>query len=299
MSRARRHRRQFSWPESRAEQQSLSDGRWHTAALPPQNAKDGDEEERRILGFAPPKHLADRHYTDAGLTFYRQAMRQSGFQRGSTALAQWAGLASGDTPQRAVLFYILEGRQGSELGQLLAENRPDWLPETSDGFRASPSGKSVAPEDLPQLLGLLYPAEQRLLWSGGVQLGMHEDEHQPADPQAFLRRLHDWWRENHQKERKTYEASVYLRHPARLTTTQGEPQMATLRATRHYGRAFWKRWTGYHVRSRIEAKMRCLKAFGERIAARDPHCQTAEIQIRIALMNRFSALGTAQIIRVA
>ena len=73
----------------------------------------------------------------------------------------------------------------------------------------------------------------------------------------------------------------------------------TLRATRHYGRAFWKRWTGYHVRSRIEAKMRCLKAFGERIAARDPDRQTAEIHIRIALMNRFSALGTAEIIRVA
>jgi hypothetical protein len=26
----------------------------------------------------------------------------------------------------------------------------------------------------------------------------------------------------------------------------------TLRGTRHYGRAFWKRWTGYHARSRIE-----------------------------------------------
>jgi hypothetical protein len=73
----------------------------------------------------------------------------------------------------------------------------------------------------------------------------------------------------------------------------------TLRATRHYGRAFWKRWTGYHARSRIEAKMRCLKAFGERIAARDPDRQTAEIQIRIALMNRFSALGMAEIVRVA
>jgi len=73
----------------------------------------------------------------------------------------------------------------------------------------------------------------------------------------------------------------------------------TLRATRHYGRAFWKRWTGYHARSRIEAKMRCLKAFGERIAARDPDRQTAEIQIRVALMNRFNALGTAEIIRVA
>lgn len=73
----------------------------------------------------------------------------------------------------------------------------------------------------------------------------------------------------------------------------------TQRATRHYGRAFWKRWTGYHARSRIEAKMRCLKAFGERIAARDPDRQTAEIQIRIALINRFNALGTAGIARVA
>ena len=72
----------------------------------------------------------------------------------------------------------------------------------------------------------------------------------------------------------------------------------TLRATRHYGRAFWKRWTGYHARSRIEARMRRLKSFGERIAARDPERQTAEIHIRVALMNRFNALGTAEIIRV-
>ncbi len=72
----------------------------------------------------------------------------------------------------------------------------------------------------------------------------------------------------------------------------------TLRATRHYGRAFWKRWTGYHARSRIEAKMGCLKSFGERIMARGPDRQTAEIHIRIALMNRFNALGTAEIKRV-
>ncbi|MFN3844292.1 MAG: IS5 family transposase [Paracoccaceae bacterium] len=73
----------------------------------------------------------------------------------------------------------------------------------------------------------------------------------------------------------------------------------TLRATRYYGRAFWKRWTGYHARSRVEAKMRCLKAFGERISARDPDRQTVEIQIRVALINRFNALGTAEIVRVA
>ncbi len=72
-----------------------------------------------------------------------------------------------------------------------------------------------------------------------------------------------------------------------------------LRATRRLGRTIWKRWSGYHVRSRAEAKMRCLKSFGERIASRDPDRQTAEIHIRIALINRFNALGTAEIKRVA
>ena len=78
-----------------------------------------------------------------------------------------------------------------------------------------------------------------------------------------------------------------------------EARNETLRATKHYGRAFWKHWTGYHARSRVEAKMRGIKAFGERIAARDPDRQTAEIHIRVALMNRLNALGTAEIVRVA
>jgi hypothetical protein len=72
-----------------------------------------------------------------------------------------------------------------------------------------------------------------------------------------------------------------------------------LRASGHFGRAFWKRLTGYHARSRIEAQMRRLKAFGERIASRDPNRQAAEVHTRIALMNRFSALGRAEIARVA
>ncbi len=45
--------------------------------------------------------------------------------------------------------------------------------------------------------------------------------------------------------------------------------------------------------------MRCHKTFGERIGARHPDRQTAEIQIRVALINRFNALGTAEIVRMA
>lgn len=78
-------------------------------------------------------------------------------------------------------------------------------------------------------------------------------------------------------------------------------QNEILRATRHYGQAFWKRWTGYHAcsRSRIKAKLRWLKSFDERIAARDLKRQTAEIHIRVALINRLNAFGTAEIVRVA
>jgi hypothetical protein len=55
----------------------------------------------------------------------------------------------------------------------------------------------------------------------------------------------------------------------------------------------------YDTRRCNEANMRCLKAFGERISAKDPDRQTAEIQIRVALTNRFSALGTDKVDRVA
>jgi len=65
----------------------------------------------------------------------------------------------------------------------------------------------------------------------------------------------------------------------------------TLRATRYYGRAFWKHWTGYHARSRIEAKMRCLKAFGERIAARDPDRQTEYIEAGSAAHRQITCRG--------
>jgi hypothetical protein len=50
--------------------------------------------------------------------------------------------------------------------------------------------------------------------------------------------------------------------------------------------------TGYHRRSLVEAKMRCLKLLGERVMSRDFDHQVAELQIRAAILNRFTALGT-------
>ncbi|AMY68921.1 hypothetical protein FALB51S_02598 [Frigidibacter albus] len=47
------------------------------------------------------------------------------------------------------------------------------------------------------------------------------------------------------------------------------------------------------------SRRRCLKAFGGRIGARGPVRQATEIHIRVALINRAKALGTAEIVRMA
>jgi hypothetical protein len=71
-----------------------------------------------------------------------------------------------------------------------------------------------------------------------------------------------------------------------------------LRATKYLGRAIWKKWSGYHRRSLVETKMRCFKLLGERVMARDFERQVAELQVRAAILNRFTQLGTPTTVRV-
>ena len=84
-----------------------------------------------------------------------------------------------------------------------------------------------------------------------------------------------------------------------LETTPGaQARNEILRATRRLGRTIWRRWSGYHRRSLVETKMRCFKLLGERVMARNFDSQVAELQIRAAILNRFTALGTPQTQRV-
>ncbi|MFV0411550.1 MAG: transposase, partial [Paracoccus sp. (in: a-proteobacteria)] len=64
-----------------------------------------------------------------------------------------------------------------------------------------------------------------------------------------------------------------------------------LRASERFGRTTWRRWSGYHRRSRVETKMHCVKLLGQRLAARDFGRQLAEFQIRVGVLNGFTALG--------
>ena len=85
----------------------------------------------------------------------------------------------------------------------------------------------------------------------------------------------------------------------RETTPGAQARNEILQASRRFGQAIWRNWSGYHRRSLIKAKMRCMKLLGERLSARTTHRQTAKLQIRATLLNRFTALGTPKTKRVA
>ena len=48
---------------------------------------------------------------------------------------------------------------------------------------------------------------------------------------------------------------------------------------------------GIAAESRVETKMHCVKLMGQSLMARDFERQVAEVQIRIAVLNRYTALG--------
>jgi hypothetical protein len=77
-------------------------------------------------------------------------------------------------------------------------------------------------------------------------------------------------------------------------TPGAQARNEAVRSSKYLGRALWRQLTGYHHRSRVETKMHCVKLLGQRLSARDFDRQVAEIQIRAAILNGFTALGIPQ-----
>lgn len=79
--------------------------------------------------------------------------------------------------------------------------------------------------------------------------------------------------------------------PWKPTSARAIARNEAVSASRYLGRTIWRRWSGYHRRNRVETKMHCVKLLGQSLMARDFDRQVAEIQIRVALLNRYTALG--------
>lgn len=81
--------------------------------------------------------------------------------------------------------------------------------------------------------------------------------------------------------------------PGSGSPTPPAPALETKRPEKikYLGRAIGRRWSKYHRRSRVETKMHCVKLLGQSLTARDFDRQVAELQLRIAVLNRYTALG--------
>ena len=89
-----------------------------------------DDEERRLCAFAPAKHLLDKQYTGAALDFSGSPANDRASALNRAISGGWAAEipAEDHGRQTAALRYIIEGRQGRELGEEIRRNRPGWLP---------------------------------------------------------------------------------------------------------------------------------------------------------------------------
>jgi len=97
------------------------------------------------------------------------------------------------------------------------------------------------------------------------------------------------------------DAGIPPRKNAKLwkpDTAGARARNEAVRSSKYLGRALWRRWSGYHRRSRVETKMHCVKLLGQRLSARDFDRQVAEIQIRAAILNGFTALGIPRTVAV-
>lgn len=225
------------------------DGAWRTAQLPSSDAAD-DTEERRLCAFAPAKHLLDKQYTGASLEFFRVARERSGFGPQARDLAGWAAEIPSENQgrQTAALRYIIEGRQGRELGDEIRRNRPGWLPWPSSQLRISPllSGWSEKEKD-----DLLYALQGR-----DAFLSQMPVQPPPPEPATVLAAIHAWWCAESTDLRALYAERAYPESfsPSQLRESQDRTAWFTMFALACF-QSFGRTQDGQH-RSFIETGIR-------------------------------------------
>lgn len=161
-----------------------------------------------------------------------------------------------DTLTDAAAIPAWSGRVGAEIGaNLIAPPAPRWTQVYS---RVTASGQPVAIDYL------LVPG------SGPVRSARYEIDHRLQGTSSWT--TIDIPAANGGGAISGYDSGQNAQLRARALSPTGTPGP-------------------YHRRSRVETKMHCVKLLGQRLMARDFDRQVAELQVRIAVMNGFTALG--------
>ena len=81
--------------------------------------------------------------------------------------------------------------------------------------------------------------------------------------------------------------------PCKTITAGAVARTEALRAAKIHRPRALATMERYHRRSRVETKMHFVKLLGQRLMARDFDRQVAKLQVRIAVLNGYTALGIA------
>jgi hypothetical protein len=167
----------------------------------------GSEDEKLLCGFAPKNALLHQSYEGAAVEFFKVARSQSGYRPQAALLFKWASNSDGADRQRAVLRYIVSGRQGRALAEAMRGDFPAWVPQPLERLLSEPLLDDWPDEDKKRILIEL----------GGHYLLQAPEEQSKADPQVVLGAIHNWWTAEGADERAAYAARVY---PAFLSPSQ-------------------------------------------------------------------------------
>ena len=187
------------------------------------------DEEALICGFAPPQTLLHRNYVGASLDFFKVARARSGYGRNVSLLWEWANRAGDEDSRRAVLKYVIDGRQNRALAAELRKDRPSWLPQ-NEKLIEDPLLTDWTDEDKKRLLIML----------GGHRRLTTANDPDPMLPATVagrvLEAIHAWWRESGTGEREAYAHRAYPERfsPSRLRASDDRTAWFTMFALACY-----------------------------------------------------------------
>ena len=179
------------------------DGTWRSVRNLSSEAV-GGEDETLLCGFAPENALLDRSYQGAALEFFKVARRESGYGPQARHLHEWAMNAHDNDRRRAVLRYIISGRQGRALAGAVLGDTPAWLPQPFERLLWEPLLSDWSDEEKMRLL--IELGAQGLFDLNKLRPSSQGPE---ADPLVVLEAIHDWWTEVGNTERDAYAKSIY------------------------------------------------------------------------------------------
>ena len=179
------------------------DGAWR-AVRDISSRSGSSEDEKLICDFAPENALLDKSYEGTAVEFFKVARRESGYGPQASLLSEWAWNANDDVRRRAVLRYIISGRQGRALAEEMQNDLPVWLPRPAVRLLSEPLLSDWSDEDKKRVL-LELGAHDRLR----VDEPESSNAYSANDSQVVLEAIHDWWTANGDIQRDSYARGIY------------------------------------------------------------------------------------------